>query len=95
MVIEIATLFVKDEAEADFIANFDAAAEILRSQPGCKNLRWGKRVEPDLAFVLEVEWEQIEDHFGFRETEDYKTFGGLFREYLSTPPEVVHFHPAG
>ena len=71
-----------------------AAAEILKRQPGCRGLRWGKRVEPDLAFVLEVEWDQIEDHFGFRETDDYKSFGALFRDFLSKPPEVVHFHPA-
>lgn len=95
MVIEVATLFVKDESEGDFLASFDEAAEILKSQPGCRGLRWGKRVEPDLAFMLEVEWDKIEDHFGFRETEDYKKFGGLFREFLSQPPEVVHFNPAG
>ncbi len=93
MVIEIATLFVKDEAENDFAADFVEAVDILKRQPGCKGLRWGKRVEPDLAFVLEVEWNQIEDHFKFRETEDYKTFGGRFRHYLSKAPEVVHFLP--
>lgn len=94
MVIEIATLFVKDDAEGDFLAAFGAAADILKRQPGCQGLRWGKRVEPELAFVLEVEWDKIEDHFGFRETEDYKTFGGHFRDHLSKPPEVVHFHPS-
>ena len=93
MVIEIATLFVKDDAEGDFTASFGDAAGILTRQPGCRGLRWGKRVEPELAFVLEVEWEKIEDHFGFRETDDYKTFGGLFRDHLSKPPEVVHFNP--
>jgi len=93
MVIEIATLFVKDEAEADFVKDFTEGAEILKRQPGCKGLRWGKRVEPDLAFVLEVEWDEIQDHFNFRETEDYKNFGSLFRPHLSKAPEVVHFEP--
>lgn len=54
MVVEIATLFVKDEAENDFTSGFAEAAEILQRQPGCRGLRWGKRVEPDLAFVLKV-----------------------------------------
>lgn len=93
MVIEIATLFVRDDAETDFIAGFGKAAEILKRQPGCTGLRWGRRVEPELAFVLEVEWDRIEDHFSFRETEDYKTFGGMFRPLLSRAPEVVHYHP--
>lgn len=91
MVIEIATLFVKEEAEREFATSFSDAASILTRQPGCKGLRWGKRVEPELAFMLQVEWDRIEDHFAFRETEDYKTFGGMFRDLLSKPPEVVHF----
>lgn len=95
MVIEVATIFVKEDAEAEFTTGFTEGVEILKRQPGCTGLRWGKRVEPDLAFILEVEWERIEDHFAFRETEDYKTFGGLFRPHISQPPEVVHFDPAG
>ena len=91
MVIEIATISVRKDAEADFVKDFTSGVEILKRQPGCHGLRWGKRVEPDLAFVLEVEWNEIEDHFNFRKTEDYKTFGGFFRQYLSRAPEVVHF----
>jgi len=93
MVIEIATLFVKDEAEADFVAGFTEGVEILKRQPGCRGLRWGKRVEPELAFILEVEWGEIQDHFNFRETGDFATFGGTFRPHLSKAPEVVHFDP--
>ena len=95
MVVEIATLFVKDEAESAFATAFGEAAAILTRQPGCRGLRWGKRVEPELAFMLAVDWDRIEDHFAFRETEDYKTFGGMFRDLLSKPPEVVHFEPTG
>ena len=93
MVIEIATLFVKPEDEAAFAAGFAKGTEILRRQPGTGALRWGKRVEPELAYVLCLEWDDIQDHFNFRETEDYKTFGGLFRDHLAKPPEVVHFEP--
>ena len=93
MVIEIATLYVSPEAESDFVAGFDTGTDILRRQPGCKGLRWGRRVEPDLAFVLEVEWDDIQDHFNFRETEDFAAFGTHFREFLAKPPEVVHFEP--
>jgi quinol monooxygenase YgiN len=93
MVIEIATLFVSPESEADFVKDFAAGAAILQRQPGCMTLRWGKRVEPELAYVLEVEWGDIQDHFDFRETEDFATFGGYFRPHLSKAPEVVHFEP--
>ena len=94
MVIEIATVFVTAEAEADFVSGFETATQILRRQAGCRLLRWGKRVEPELAYVLEVEWDDIQDHFNFRETEDYVTFGGHFRPHLAKPPEVVSFRAA-
>lgn len=93
MVIEIATLFVSEETEADFVAGFSAGTDIIRRQPGCHGIRWGKRVEPELAYVLEVEWGEIQDHFNFRETEDFGAFGEHFRHLLSKAPEVVHFEP--
>lgn len=93
MTVEVATLFVNEDAEAEFTAAFTEGVEILKRQPGCQGLRWGKRVEPELAFILVVDWDRIEDHFAFRETEDYKGFGALFGEMLSKKPEVVHFEP--
>lgn len=93
MVIEVATLFIKDEAEAAFMKDFTEGVEILKRQPGCKGVRWGKRVEPELAFILEVEWGEIQDHFNFREAADFATFGGYFVPHMAKPPEVVHFEP--
>lgn len=95
MVVEIATLYVRPESEADFVDGFAAGTEILLRQPGCRALRWGKRVEPELAYVLTVEWDRIQDHFDFRETEDYRVFGTKFRQFLAKPPDVVHFEPRG
>ena len=93
MVIEIATLYINPDVESDFVEGFTTGTEIIRRQPGCHGLRWGKRVEPELAYVLEVEWGEIQDHFNFRETEDFKTFGTHFRQHLAKAPEVVHFEP--
>lgn len=95
MVVEIATLFVKTEAEDAFVEGFGKGTEILLRQPGCNGLRWGKRVEPELAYVLLVEWTEIQDHFNFRETDDFAAFGEFFRPHLSKAPEVVHFEPRG
>lgn len=95
MVIEIATLPVKPDSEDAFVAGFETGTAILARQPGCLKVTWGKRVEPELAYVLTAEWNDIQDHFNFRETEDYKSFGGLFRDHLSDAPQVVHFEPRG
>ncbi len=95
MVVEIATIRVNPEDEAAFVDGFRSGIEILRRQPGCKGLRWGKRVEPDLAYMIAVDWDRIQDHFGFRETDDYKTFVAKFSDFLAGPPEVFHFEPEG
>ena len=95
MVVEIATIYVNPEDEAAFLEGFAEGSEILRHQPGCRGLRWGKRVEPELAYMIAVEWDRIEDHFAFRESEDYKTFGSKFRVCLAKPPVVSHFEPRG
>ncbi len=93
MVVEVATLHIRPDREDEFVAGFAAGAPILARQPGCLSLRWGRRVEPDLAYMLTVEWDAIEDHFRFRETKDFEVFGAKFREFLAKPPEVVHFEP--
>ncbi len=95
MVVEVATLFVEPAEEDAFIAGFTQGVEILRRQPGVSNIRWGRRVEPELAYVLTAEWNEIQDHFNFRLTEDYKVFGTKFRDHLARAPEVVHFEPRG
>ena len=95
MVVEIATLFVKPADEEAFVAGFAEGVDILRRQKGVANVCWGRRVEPELAYVLTAEWNEIQDHFDFRETEDYKVFGAKFRDHLAKAPEVVHFEPRG
>lgn len=95
MVIEIATLFIKPESEAEFAGGFGAAVDLLTRAAGCHGVRWGKRVEPELAYVLEVEWGELQDHFNYRETDDFKEFGTYFRQHLSKAPKVMHFEPRG
>lgn len=95
MTIEIATLPVKPENEDAFVDAMTDAVEILRRQPGCAGVSWGKRVEPDLAYVLEVTWNKIEDHFAFQKTSDRDEFLGLIRDHLADTPSLFHFDPNG
>jgi heme-degrading monooxygenase HmoA len=93
MVIEIAVLPVEQAAEADFVAGLVAGESFVSRQPGFRSMRWGRRIEPELAYVLMVEWDDVQDHYNFRETSDYVEFGTLFRQHLSGKPSAFHFEP--
>ncbi|MFT5430876.1 MAG: heme-degrading monooxygenase HmoA [Myxococcota bacterium] len=95
MVIEIAVLPVEPAAEAELAAALASGSSFVKRQPGYRKMSWGRRVEPELAYVLMVEWDDIQDHYNFRETSDYVEFGTLFRQYLSGTPSVFHFEPHG
>ena len=93
MVIEVVTLIVKPDEEAAFVKGFTEGVKLIQAGEGCHSVRWGKRVEPELAYMVEIQWETIEHHFEYRKTEDFKTFGGSFRPHLVEPPSVFHFEP--
>ena len=93
MVVEVVTLLVKPDEEQKFVEEFSKGIGLLEAGDGCHSVRWGKRVEPELAYMVEIEWETIEHHFEFRKTEDFKTFGQHFRSHLVEPPIIFHFEP--
>ena len=93
MVVEVVTLLVKPDEEDTFVEGFTKGVELIRAGDGCRGLRWGKRVEPELAYMVEIEWETIEHHFEFRKTKDFEVFGGYFRPHLVEPPIIFHFEP--
>ena len=68
MVVEVVTLYVKPEEEAAFVEGFIAGQKLVVGQPGWRSVRWGKRVEPELAYMATIDWDDIQDHFNFRKT---------------------------
>lgn len=93
MVVEVVTLLVKPDEEQQFVEGFSKGIVLLEAGDGCHSVRWGKRVEPELAYMVEIEWETIEHHFEFRKTEDFQAFGQHFRPHLAEPPIIFHFEP--
>lgn len=93
MVVEVVTLLVKPDEERKFVEGFTEGVKLIESGHGCRGVRWGKRVEPDLAYMVEIEWETLEHHFEYRKTEEFTTFGSYFRPHLVQPPVIFHFEP--
>jgi len=92
VILEHALLPVKPGREADFVAAFDEAKQIISSMPGFLSLRLSRCQERPSAFLLLVEWETLEDHtVGFRGSPEYDEWRRLLHDFYEPFPVVEHF----
>ncbi|KAF2278455.1 uncharacterized protein EI97DRAFT_456850 [Westerdykella ornata] len=63
---------------------------IISSQPGCKALFWGRRIEhPDIVQLV-VEWDDISSHKRFQSSPPYGPFRQALTPILSAPLKIHH-----
>ena len=92
MILEHALLPVKPGREAEFVAAFDEAKQIISSMPGFLSLRLSRCQERPSAFLLLVEWETLEAHtVGFRGSPEYDEWRRLLHDFYEPFPVVEHF----
>jgi len=87
-VTEIITLHLGPKFSAEA---FKPVAEVIKAQPGCQRVYWGRTVEDDQIAVVFVEWDKIEDHQAVAANPDiFKPFIDSLTSLVSAPPEVFH-----
>jgi heme-degrading monooxygenase HmoA len=92
MVLEVADIDVTTGSEADFLAAYLGAREVLISTPGCRSVRMTQGIETPNRFVLLVEWESVQAHEeNFRATERFAAWRGAIGPFFAHPPRVEHF----
>ncbi|MBO9130584.1 antibiotic biosynthesis monooxygenase [Bacillus sp. 165] len=92
MVLETATLYVKEGMEHEFKAAFQKASVILSSMNGYISHKLLKCIEAERKYLLLVEWETLEDHtIGFRTSKEYQTWRGMLHHFYEPFPVVEHF----
>lgn len=91
MVLEVALIDVKPGSEADFEAGFREVRWALGDSPGCRSIRMTHGVETPTRFVLLVEWDSIDAHEGFRQSERFAIWRGGIGPHFAQPPHVEHF----
>ncbi len=92
MILEHALLPVKPGREADFVAAFDEAKQIISAMPGFLALTLSRCQERPSTFLLLVEWETLEDHtVGFRGSREYDEWRRLLHDFYDPFPVVEHF----
>ncbi len=94
MVLEVALIDVTDPE--GFEAAYLSVREVIKSTPGCANVRMTHGIESPNRFVLLVEWESVEVHDkNFRSTERFKTWRAAIGGFFAHPPLVEHFTDVG
>ncbi len=92
MILEVATLQIKEGQSTNFEAAFSLAKEIIAASPGHISHELQKCVEDKNKYLLLVQWETIEAHeIGFRKSEPYLKWKALLHHFYDPFPTVEHF----
>ena len=92
MIIEVATIRVKQGLEAEFEAAVGKAVEVFRRAEGCLGLVLTRCVEDPSHFDVVIRWKTLEDHtVGFRTSPLFAEWRALVGPYFAEPPSVKHY----
>ena len=91
MVLEVAFIDVTAGAEQAFTAGVRQGRELVADTPGFRSFRLTQGVETPTRFVLLVEWDSVEAHQSFRDSDRFGRWRELIGRHLAHPPQVEHF----
>ncbi|KAJ5021901.1 hypothetical protein PSV08DRAFT_367095 [Bipolaris maydis] len=99
-VTEIAILPIQEGKTFDDTSTADGRlhAELLKdllSQPGCQRCYWGRQVENKNVLRWFIDWDRMEHHRKFIDSDAYKYFVSRLSDLLGGAPRVYHayFNP--
>lgn len=91
MVLEVALIDVSPGSESAFAEAYAQAKQLVGDTPGCRSMRMTRGVETPTRFVLLVEWDSVEDHQVFRDSDRFPQWRALLGPHFAAPPHVEHF----
>jgi heme-degrading monooxygenase HmoA len=92
VILEVATLDVKQGRETEFEEAFARAQSIVGSMKGYISHQLQRCVENDSRYLLLVQWQTLEDHTeGFRGSPQYQQWKELLHHFYEPFPTVEHY----
>jgi len=92
MILEIATLDVRNGQQQQFEAAYRVAEKIISGMNGYVSHQLQRCLENRSRYVLLVNWQTLEDHtVGFRESQEYQEWKKLLHHFYEPTPTVEHF----
>lgn len=91
MILEVATLNIKEGFSEAFETNFQKAEKIISSMKGYISHQLKKCIEQNDKYILLVNWETIQDHeVGFRKSKEYQEWKTLLHHFYQPFPILEH-----
>lgn len=92
MIVEVASIRVKEGLEADFEAAVGKAVDVFRRADGCLGLVLTRCVEDQSHYDVVIRWKTLEDHtVGFRGSPLFAEWRALVGPFFAEPPSVKHY----
>ena len=92
MILEAATLSIRDGQNEAFEHAFMRAQAILASRTGYVSHQLHRCLEAPKKYLLLVNWRTLEDHtVGFRESQDFQEWRRLLGHFFEPGTVVEHF----
>jgi heme-degrading monooxygenase HmoA len=92
MILEIATIHIKENQNTAFELAFEKAKQVVISSAGCIKATLFHCHENEMKYQVLIEWETLEAHtVNFRESELFIEWRTILSPYFEKAPEVEHF----
>ncbi|MDA0243369.1 MAG: antibiotic biosynthesis monooxygenase [Chloroflexi bacterium] len=92
MILEVATLNVREGQTADFEAAFAIAQQYIAQIEGYRGHQLQRCLENSHQYLLLVQWESLEAHtIGFRQSPQYQEWRRLLHHFYDPFPTVEHY----
>ncbi|MEJ7588838.1 MAG: antibiotic biosynthesis monooxygenase [Ferruginibacter sp.] len=92
MILEIATIDIKQGSNAGFEKELEKAQNVISRSGGYLGHQFHQCIENPNRYVFLIRWQSLEDHtIGFRESVLFKEWRALIGPFFETPPSVQHY----
>jgi heme-degrading monooxygenase HmoA len=93
MILEIATLRIKEGEINDFQKVIPEAKSVISQSKGFVSIEFHQCIEEPSKFQALIKWETLEDHtIGFRTSDLFTQWRAILSPYFSEAPFADHFH---
>jgi quinol monooxygenase YgiN len=89
--IEIAHLKVNEDQAKAFSESAALGLQIICDDDGCRGGSLYHCVERPSEFIFEIEWDSVDAHLRFRDTDRYQQFRATIIDYLAEAPTFAHY----
>jgi quinol monooxygenase YgiN len=93
MVIEHVELSITPGQEGAFEAAMRRGLALLRGADGCLAVTLSRGIERPSRYLLQLQWQSIDDHIAFTKTPPFSEFRELAGPHFAERPAMEHFQP--